>query len=787
MARRLANPRWLQRAGDLYTRGVNSVSRSPSPGIRASLAVGLLLGLALSGCEAADPLEAIRQQQAAGNYAGSVAPLRELLKERHDDPEVNYLYGRALVYTGQPSLATWSLRQAMEDPEWLETAGLELAHAGLVAGDFNEVVDVTTRILADRPELAIALLYRAQAQAHWKKDPEAALADAKRVLELEPELIEAYEPLILALLALQRHAEASEALAEAGRRLATTDAPASSLAWHCSTTATFADEGGEPERARETWGECLAKYPADPTVVANAAQFFDARGEWERSLELLRSAFGEAPDQRAFRIALAERLRHAGEAAEGEALLRDATQAEDPRLAALAWSDLAQFRHAMREHAAAADALARAIERVREVEDPGPQLLFRYADALVVSGQLDRALVIAEDISVPAQRELIVGRVAQERGEPGRALEHFDEALRLWPDNPWARYYAALAAERLGDFDRALEEYRYSIRTSVGATDARTRGARLLVAQHQPLLAYQLIFLEVGKAPLDPDGELLSMYLMGRVLNPKQLHESLTQLAARTPARLPLALARGAEGAAETAGPGAALSLLRDAPGVDYTDPLAGPALRALVRVAHKADEPEIARRAVDAAVAAHPEAAVFHEVRGLHLELSGAAPDEVRAAYARAVALDAGNAGALAGLGRLALDRDPAQAVALFDRAAAAEPSDPGPKLAAARALRASGPPEAVARRLDALLDQHPFEAEAAAELVSLDFEREVVTPRTLERARRAARFGGGIEAYEQLSRVYTRLEQPEQAEAAAKHAQFLRERLAQPETSGG
>src|SRR3990172_3850557 len=138
MARSLANPRWSERAGALYTGGVNSIARAASAGIRASFAAGLLLGLALSGCEAADPLEAIRQQQASGDYAGSVARLRELLKERHDDPEVNYLYGRALVNTGQASLATWSLRQAMEDPEWLEAAGLELAQAGLVAGDFNE-------------------------------------------------------------------------------------------------------------------------------------------------------------------------------------------------------------------------------------------------------------------------------------------------------------------------------------------------------------------------------------------------------------------------------------------------------------------------------------------------------------------------------------------------------------------------------------------------------------------------------------------------------------------------
>jgi tetratricopeptide (TPR) repeat protein len=747
----------------------------------------VLLGLALSGCEAADPLQAIRQRQATGDYAGSIEPSRALLVERPQDPELNYLYGRALVLTGQASLATWPLRQAMEDPEWLEPAGLQLAHAALAGGDFNEAVEVTTRMLEHRPENEMALLFRAQAQAHWKKDPEAALADADRALEIGPELLEAYEPRILALLALERHAEAREALAEAGRRLAATDAPASSLAWHCSTTAIFADEGGEPERARETWRECLEKYPSNPNVVANATQFYDARGEWERSLEVLRRALTEAPIQPGLRAALAERLRHAGEPAEGEALLRAATQVEDPRLAARAWSDLAQFRHAMREHAAAADALARAIERVREVEDPSPQLLFRYADALVVSGQLDRAQEVAKDISVPAQRRLIRARVAQERGDPAGALEEFDEALRLWPDNPWARYYAALAAEKLGDFDRALEEYRYAIRISVGATDARTRAARLLVAQNQPIRAYQLLFLMVGNDPLEPEGELLSMYLMARVANPEQLREALMAMAGRAPARLPLALARGAEGTAEIAGPGAALNLLRGAPGVDYTDPRAAPALRALVRFAHAAGEPEVGRRAVDAALAARPEAAVFHEVRGIHLEHADAAPDEVRAAYARAMALDAGNAGALAGLGRLALGRDPAAALPFFDRAAAVDPADPSPKLAAARALRASGEPEEAARRLDALLEEHPFEAEAAAELVSLDLERGVATARTLERARRAARFGGGVEAYEQLSQVHTRLEQPEQAEAAAEHARLLRERLVEPETSGG
>ncbi|MBW2692823.1 MAG: hypothetical protein JRE57_09345, partial [Deltaproteobacteria bacterium] len=204
--------------------------------LRCALVAGLIACLALAGCNEADPLEAIREQQAAGDIAGSVEPLRELLKTRPDDPEVVFLYGRALALTQQSNLAMWSLRKAMQDPEWLVPAGLQLAFLALDARDFNEVVEITGQILESEPENVSALLIRANAQAHWKKAPELALADANRVLELDPDQLEAYEPRILALLALDRLDEASESLAEAGRRLVELEATGAVLAWHCTTT-----------------------------------------------------------------------------------------------------------------------------------------------------------------------------------------------------------------------------------------------------------------------------------------------------------------------------------------------------------------------------------------------------------------------------------------------------------------------------------------------------------------------------------------------------------------------
>jgi tetratricopeptide (TPR) repeat protein len=752
--------------------------------LRCALAAGLIACLALAGCNEADPLESIREQQAAGNYAGSVEPLRELLKTHPDDSELVFLYGRALALTQQSNLAMWSLRKAMQDPEWMVPAGLQLAFLALDARDFNEVVEITGQILESEPENVSALLMRANAQAHWKKAPELALADANRVLELDPDKLEAYEPRILALLALDRLDEASESLAEAGRRLVELEATGAVLAWHCTTTAAFEQESGDLEQARKTWTACLDAHPADLGVLSEAMNFYDAHGEPDRALKILRAALADAPTSRTLRVSLSQRLRLMGDAAEAEAVLREATRFEDPQLAAAAWMDLGELRQAMGEYGAAADAVEQAFEIAREAGAPNPDLLFGYADTLVLAGRLVRALEVAEELPLPAHRQLIRARVAQEQRDPARALEEFDEALRLWPDNPWARYYAALAAEELGDFERALAEYRFAVRISPGATDARTRGADLLLAQGQPSFGVQMLVTATGQAPLEIEGQVLLMRLSALLGDMGTVRDSLEQIGQSRPTWVGRALAAAAEGLAERAGPDVTLGMLLTAPGVNFNAPQYAAALRALVRFSHEAGETAATREAVQQTLAAHPDSGEFQEIRGFDLELSGAPAAAVRAAYERAVELEPLNPQALASLGRLESSGDPEAALALFDRAAAADPADPAPKSQAARVLIASGKLAEAEERLDALLLEHPLEAEAAAERARLDLQQGVATARTLERARRAVRFGGGADALDLLSRVHTERDEPEPAEQAAKRARAIREaRASEPE----
>ena len=106
-------------------------------------------------------------------------PLRALLAEDRDDGEVNYLYGRALALTGMVGLAEWSLQKAMQDPEWLVPAGLQLAYGELAAGNNVSAIETTTQILAVDPENVEALVMRANARTQSRLHHEEALVDVE--------------------------------------------------------------------------------------------------------------------------------------------------------------------------------------------------------------------------------------------------------------------------------------------------------------------------------------------------------------------------------------------------------------------------------------------------------------------------------------------------------------------------------------------------------------------------------------------------------------------------------
>ena len=747
------------------------------------IALALTGLLACSACHRRDRLAEARTLQETGDLYGSLEPLRELIAENPNDPEVHYLYGGALSALGHVSQGEFSLEKAMEDPKWRVRAGVQLALGALKTADYPRAIEMAGRVLESEPDHIAALLIRSEARARNHKDLELALADADRALTLDPDRIDALKPRILALLALDRIKEAEASIADLGVRLDAADASHQLAGWHCAIEAVFTEEKaiyeedkGAAEHAQELWKGCVERFPSDPDVVEHAVEYYDEQGEGDRSIEVLRAALAKDPVADVYRPKLAERLRAAGEPADAEAVLREAADAPEPVRAVIAGLELAEHFQALGDYAKSLEAADRAMQRSGELAGPvPPQVLFEYADALLLADELDRAEAVAKEMTVDAHRELVLARVEQERGHYRRAARHYDEAFRLWPDNGDARFTAAVAAEANGDFARAIEQYRYAIRIQASDSEARARLARLHLAEGKPGLALEMLD---GPAPVpDSDADLLGLRLrvqQGEITG-KGLKAMLDKRGAKKPEQLARALASVAQGLAARRDSAGALRLLREQKRVSLRDPDSAPALRVFVAIARDSGSASAAVPLAREAVAAHPEAATSHELLGRALEASGAPADAVRAEYARALELDAKNTGALLGLGRLALASDPNQALELFDRAAAATTDDAEggeAALGGARALVAAGRAQDAEARLAAALPKHPLVGALAGELADLRAKRGESSDETLALARRATRFGGGPEAWERLARVHEQRGDKDKAAEARSNA---------------
>jgi tetratricopeptide (TPR) repeat protein len=714
---------------------------------RRWLALGIAVSVLACGLDPEARLEEIHSQQEIGEFAATVAPLGELLEANPDDPELNHLYGVALLAVQRPELAIWPLRKAAQEPDRAIEDGLLLSQALLRGGSAADAVQQVLRVLELAPDRVdvIRLLLEVRLAA---KQNEEALKAAELLLALEPDDLDALVGRLAALLALDRGDEAEQALAAFGEAVA--DLPDENP-WRprfCAGTATFAKEKGEVEAAEAAWEDCLARFPGEQIVVFGAIEFFAERSNHARVLEILHSAHAAKPTHLPFLEALANQLGATGQAEEAERLMRAAASRDggkDPN----AWLALAQYLERRDETAKARDALAQGMRLMGEAP---ATTVAAYVDLLIRAGDYDEAEeLIPQFEPSPAMRDLLRGRLLLARGHPAEALEVLQEGLRVWPDHSVARWLAGTAAEQLGDFERAVQEYGEAIRNDRGNRDAVLSLLRLLEALGLDQEALATLARYQRENPSDPEILVQAIRFAHRAGAPQMVEQAVQRLRA-LPGNRSVAVAELAAIGAARGGPAAGAEAIRAAR-LDLTQPRSGPALGPLVEYLVAAGRSGEALEVTQAALASHPEEALFHELRGRALRGAGE-PDTAQGAFERALELEPERAAALAQLAALAAERgDRDTAIALYDRAALADPEDASYAWDAIELLSASDDAAELERRLEALLAGHPTHAAAAEFLARRLRERD--PERAFALARRAVRLRGGPDALDTLGQI--------------------------------
>jgi tetratricopeptide (TPR) repeat protein len=697
------------------------------------------------GCSSEPTPEEITALQDAGRFAQTLEPLRRTVEAGNASTETIFRYGMALSRTGSVSQALWPLQQAAEDPEYFARATLELARGAYKTGNFEFVDEQLTTLIEREPEHVDALRLRSQARLRSRRNYEGALEDIERVAEINPDERYTQMSRVVALLGLDRIDDAGDALLAMADEHPDDEDEASQeyRVLACAAGAKFAEEKGEIESASKRYTACLETHPGASLVIQEAIEFYGKQGEHDRIDEILVSGNEAAPEDRSIRIALARRRQVQGDLEGAEEVLRGATEALYPG----AWLDLAGFL----ADSGQIDAALETYENGRKLGASTPAFMLGYAEALLSAERHDEALAIADEMGVESHAELIRGKAALARGNNAMALEHFSAGTLLWPDNAIARYYTARAAENLGRFDRAIEEYRYAIRVDANATDARQRIARIHLAQNEPAAAlYMLTYQNMRSPVLETDDSLLLLELEaygqggreGAGLDPRVVKRI------QDPSTWGVAVAAIARGAQRRGGPVAAVQSIENADRLSLEDPTAAPALRSLVRNLAELERAAEGLAAAQRASARNPEHVGLLEILG-EAQLLAGETDAAVTTLERAVEAQPRRRGAWGLLARAhAVGGRTDAARDSLTRAAEIPTEDVQLLRAEAAVARTLGQDERARAMLARALSIRPTDGDAALALAELRLaqgeQREAVAPLLA----RATRFGLGERA---------------------------------------
>lgn len=677
------------------------------------LAVPTLFLVACGEPPVEERLTGVQEMLRESRFRDAISELRDVLDTHPDHARANFLLAVGFIRTNQGTLAVWPLEKAFADPEFRVRAGLQLGNLHLALNNPTDAASVATRLLEAAPENAEAHRIRARAYLADKRFDEA-IRDAEWLIETD-----SAEPMGLVLKGsilsdLERYEEAEKLFREA--IALTAEEPADNERAWVVLASFLAKNVADAARAEAAFDEARTLHPDSPALRGGYLTFLTDNERLGDAEQLLRDEIEREPENFQLRITLANNLRAQERDDEANAALEQLT--EDFPIAA-SWQVLGRARLEAEDFAGATDALGKAVELAPQDE----ALRFLLAEAQVRGGDLDAARELVKSFEGKPYRHFVHGLIALESGRFAEALERFESGLRNWPDNVGARYNAGVAAQGLGDWERAIHEFTEAARLEMSSTrnttdPFQTQAAMQLAriyqrrGDHRSALYWARIQLLHHSGAHDV--RLLianTLREQGSLEQARAEYEALLDTPVAAEARAELASLEFEAGDAPKA-----WKVLAEAESGN---------LRALsVAAEHEVADGKLAsaiRRLDEAQASGDYEAAELLSLRGRVLH-TGGRTGEAEAAFRQVLELDPENAGALAALATIrasagAID----EAVASFDRAAELEPQNPDHPYHAGQLLLQLGRSAEAEQRLRAAGRIDPGHAESRNDLAWL------------------------------------------------------------------
>ncbi|MEM7411805.1 MAG: tetratricopeptide repeat protein [Myxococcota bacterium] len=729
-----------------------------------------------------DPAEQARELIKAGELDPALEILREAVEKNPDDPQINLMYGRALITNQQPSLAAWPLRRAASHPDYAVPANMALAHSLVNTNNNHDAVRAAERILAIEPDNKEAVRLRLRARQQNRDNPEA-IEDLDLLIAAFPDELNLREQKFSALVDLERFDDAASELKALRTAVeARDDIGDHAFALLCTREAGLERSRGEEEAAEAKIEACLADHPESQAVFLTAVEFFDAVRKPERALEILRTKAEERPNDMELFRAISVRLADMGERDEARKMLEDAAdRLQTPK----SWLLLRNFlidEDDLPGAKRASDQLLGAFAR-HPVDSANfdyaripEQHLFESAIVMAINGDYERAREMQSKLTEKSLDGLLEARLLYEQGQLAEALDVWEEAFRAFPSNAGARYLAGIAALRLGEDGRAIEHLRNSLRADSSATDAGFVLARVHTARGEPKLALDPLNYHMLGHPDDIQALRVQARLAARVGNNEVLGAARSGLAVNHN-RVGEAVADQARDLDALNGPERALEFLEKDVTIELDDVANIEALAAWFERMARLGRAEEGLPRVEKVVEAHPDVADVQALHGVALVLLER-PADGRGALERALAIDAEHKQAL--MARAQLDREDGKLEAAstgYEAAFDADPRDPTPIYALAEMWIGAGNHDRATTRLRELLIDQPWEGRAAQQLAALRLEGGDHGDETLRDAQQASIFFAdpGPDAFETLGRVQLAREETQAAVQSLRRAASL------------